>query len=269
MTGSQVATTHGSALTLVPDQEFWNEKQLAALRQLGVERASNGDLAVFMHVAQKTGLDPFARQIYLIQRDGKQTIQTGIDGFRLVARRAVDQTGESLAIGPSEWADEDGVWTDVWLKDTPPAAARVIVKRDGHEFPGVALWREYVQRKRDGKVTSMWIQRPAGQLAKCAEALALRKAFPQDLAGIYTDDEMASTPQRSRTESAGLGAVLEPDEVAEGELVIEPEEEHDYVNDPESGTCRVVFSDGSVCGELESRPPHTGAGPAPADPEKT
>lgn len=221
---------HGSTLTLASDQDWWSDKQLAALRQLGVDRASNGDLAVFMHVAQRTGLDPFARQIYLIERQGKQTIQTGIDGFRLVARRAVDRAGESLSIGASEWCGEDGAWRDVWLSSDPPAAARVVVRRAGQEFPGTALYREYVQTKRDGALTAMWAARPAGQLAKCAEALALRKAFPLDLAGIYSDDEMGQADSRRERKPSGMGEALAaaplndlPVDVTEAELVDEAE----------------------------------------------
>lgn len=202
----------GSTLTLESDQTFWTEHQVAGLRQLGVDRAGNGDLAVYLHVCQRTGLDPFARQIYMIERQGKQTIQTGIDGFRLVARRAVDRTGETLSIGASEWCDQDGTWTDVWLKDYPPSAARVVAYRNGEAFPGTALWREYAQTKRDGDLTAMWRDRPAGQLAKCAEALALRKAFPHDLSGVYTDDELANDRRAQRAERrGGLTAALAGD----------------------------------------------------------
>lgn len=189
----------GSSLTLTTEQEFWTDRQLAGLRQLGVQNAAPGDLAVFMHVAQRTGLDPFARQIYMIERQGKQTIQTGIDGFRLVARRAVDAAGESLSISGGEWCGPDGAWQDVWLSDAPPAAARVTVRRGGHEFVGVALFREYAQTKRDGNLMAQWATRPAGMIAKCAEALALRKAFPMDLAGVYTDDEVGQQHQPTRS----------------------------------------------------------------------
>jgi phage recombination protein Bet len=217
---------------LTAEQEWWNDKQIAALRQIGVERASSGDLAVFMHVAQRTGLDPFARQIYMIERQGKQTIQTGIDGFRLVARRAVDHAGESLAISGGEWCGNDGQWQDVWLGAEPPAAARVVVKRGGHEFVGVALFREYAQKKRDGALMAQWATRPAGMLAKCAEALALRKAFPLDLAGVYTDDEMgqASNARRRDTHPSPLGEALasanlnDLPETVDGELVDEADD---------------------------------------------
>lgn len=211
--------TGGSTLTLHSDQEYWTEKQIAALRQLGVDRAAPGDLAVFMHVAQRTGLDPFAKQIYMVEREGKQTIQTGIDGFRLVARRAVDRAGETLSIGASEWCGEDGVWRDVWLSSAPPAAARVVVRRNGEEFPGTALFSEYKQTRRDGNLNRQWATRPAGMLAKCAEALALRKAFPMDLAGIYSDDEMAQADSRRPAARSALGQALAPEPTPEPEPV--------------------------------------------------
>lgn len=184
------ATEKGLALS--SDAEFWTDKQLAALTQLGVERASNAELAVYHHVCVKTGLDPFARQIYMIRRDGKQVIQTGIDGYRLVAERAARRDRIRYSIGESLWCGDDGQWQDFWLPGSYPTAARVVVMKDGEPFPGTALWHEYVQTTRDNgqwRVTKMWDQRGAGQLAKCAEALALRKAFPQDLSGLYVDAE--------------------------------------------------------------------------------
>ena len=189
---TELATTGPSTgLALISDG--WTDSQVAALTQLGVEKASDADLQVYHHVCRRTGLDPFARQIYMIERKGKQTIQTGIDGFRLVARRAVDASGETLEFGDPEWCDAAGTWSDVWLSAAPPSAARVAVFRNGKRYPGIALYREYVQTYwKNGKelITSMWDSRPAGQLAKCAEALALRKAFPQDLSGLYTEDEI-------------------------------------------------------------------------------
>ena len=93
-----------SDLTITDKQDGFTDNQIAALQQMGVQDASQGDLAVFFHEVQRTGLDPFARQIYMIGRrtkvDGqwvtKYTIQTGIDGFRLIARRAADRTHEDF-----------------------------------------------------------------------------------------------------------------------------------------------------------------------------
>lgn len=196
---TELALRTATDLSIEPGQQFWTDKQTAALVQLGVKDASNADLAVFFHQAKRTGLDPFARQIYMIGRREKntddqwitrQTIQTGIDGYRLIARRAADRAGEKLRQSDPLWCGKDMQWLEAWPFDEPPAAAKAVVYRDGEPFSGVAMYREFVQTKRDGKPTSMWARMPANQLAKCAEALALRKAYPQDLAGIYTEEEM-------------------------------------------------------------------------------
>lgn len=188
-------------LALGDDQTAFTNQQRSALQHIGVAEASEGDLQVFFHVCKRTGLDPFARQIHMIGRNTKNqrtnqwevkyTIQTGIDGFRLIGRRAAAKTRESISLTAPQWAHEDGTWRDVWSpKWGLPIAARVTIERNGHPFPAVALFDEYKQTRKDGALTSMWAQRPAGQLAKCAEALGWRMAFPQDLSGIYADDEM-------------------------------------------------------------------------------
>jgi phage recombination protein Bet len=160
-----------------------------------VENATREDLAVFFHQAVRTGLDPFARQIYMIGRwtkqGTKQTIQTGIDGYRLIARRAADRRNEQFGYEDTLWCGEDGQWRDVWLSKTAPAAAKVTVLRGGERFSAVALFSEYAGTTKDGGYTQMWATKGAIMIAKCAEALALRKAFPQDLSGIYTAEEMS------------------------------------------------------------------------------
>lgn len=225
-------------LTIRDEQTFWTERQVAALNQLGVDGATNADLAVFFHQSVRTGLDPFARQIYMIGRNAfdqrtnrwvtKQTIQTGIDGFRLIARRAVDRSGGTYSISDTLWCGPDGIWHDVWLGDGQPSAAKVTVYRDGQSFPAVALFSEYAGTKKDGGLTSMWTK-GAMMLGKCVEAAALRKAYPQDLSGIYTDDEIAAddpaaiendqAPKRSGM--AGLRDAVAPkhDEPVDAEIV--------------------------------------------------
>lgn len=173
-----------TSLAIKSDQEFWSNQQLAALKQLGLNNASNGDLAVFFHQAQKTGLDPFARQIYMIERGGRYGIQTSIDGLRIVAQRSGEYAGQA---GPY-WCGEDGKWTDVWISKNPPYAAKVGVYRKGFSEPlyAVARWDSYAVPN-----SPMWRKMPDVMLAKCAESLALRKAFPNDLSGLYTDEEMS------------------------------------------------------------------------------
>lgn len=201
---NQLATRNtGTALSIMDGQTEFTTAQVTVLQQLGVDQASREDLAVFFHQSVRTGLDPFARQIYMIGRwDGrakrmKQTIQTGIDGYRLIARRAADQHHESLGYTDTLWCGEDGAWRDVWTSKEAPAAAKVTVMRAGQPFSATALWNEYVQTNREGAPTPMWARMSSTMLAKCAEALALRKAFPQDLSGIYTSEEMQQADNNS------------------------------------------------------------------------
>ncbi|MEU5979415.1 phage recombination protein Bet [Streptomyces sp. NPDC047315] len=188
----------GGALAIRPDQTAWTPEQGAVLRQSGIDSdVTNAELAGFLHLTQRTGLDPFSRQIYLIGRwDNRQkrkvfTPQTSIDGYRVIAHRVVAAAGHTLGYEDTLWCDSAGRWYDVWLKDEAPAAAKVVVVRNGQRFPAVAKYAEYVQRGKEGKVIGLWGKMPATMTAKCAEALALRMAFPHDLAGVYTAEEMA------------------------------------------------------------------------------
>lgn len=185
-------------MTQALERQTFGRDQVELIKRTIAKGASDDELKLFMAQCERTGLDPFDRQIYFIKRkqwnartssyeEIGQT-QTSIDGFRVVAERTGEMDGQEVA-----WCDEAGVWTDIWLKKEPPFAARVLVYRKGcaKPFPGIARYDEYVQTNRDGKPNTMWAKMAANQLAKCAEALGLRKAFPKQLSGLYTRDEMA------------------------------------------------------------------------------
>jgi phage recombination protein Bet len=160
----------------------WESSDLAELRQTIARDLNESQFKLFCQNCARTGLDPFARQIYAIVRQGVMTIQTGIDGFRVIAQRSKQYAGQQ---GPF-WCGEDGVWKDVWLSSKPPAAAKVGVLRSGFTDPvwGIARFDEFCANG------PMWKKMPANQIAKCAEAQALRKAFPDDLSGLYATEEM-------------------------------------------------------------------------------
>ena len=200
-----------NTLAVKTDQDFWDERQLATLATVGLQNAPKAELAVFLHFCQRTGLDPFARQIYMIPRGGKYTIQASIDGLRLVANRSGNYGGQD-----TQWCGEDGKWVDVWLSDKPPVAARAAVyyKDSPHPVYAVAKFSSY------NAGSAIWQKMPDLMIAKCAEALALRKAFPQDLSGIYSQEEMEQSDTAPVVEAPRLSAVPTVNTGRSGKTVI-------------------------------------------------
>lgn len=201
--------SEAGVLVVKSGQDFWDEKQIAALRQIGLSDVPNGDLAVFLHYCQRTGLDPFARQIYMIGRKDnrnnttKYTIQASIDGLRIVAERSGRYGGQAKTL----WCGEDGVWKDVWLDKKPPVAAMAGVFVMGFDHPtyAVAKFESYAVVY-NGEPSGLWKKMPDVMIAKCAEALALRKAFPQDLSGVYSSEEMHQIDNDVKVIGAGTGS---------------------------------------------------------------
>ncbi len=71
----------------------------------------------------------------------------------------------------------------------------------------IALFKSYVQTNSHGEAISRWKTDPAGMLAKCAEALGLRRAFPHELSGLYTTEEMGQADNPQNVQSQGRAAV--------------------------------------------------------------
>lgn len=172
--------------------EEFTEEQLRIIRdELLPAETSPGEFDLFIEQCRRTRLDPFARQIMgtpgYARKKFKLTIVTTIDGFRLIADRSGEYDGQT----EQEWCGPDGVWRTVWLDPSqPPSAARLGVYRRGSSHPvyAVLTWRE---SPGPGSRSPVWRDMPAHMLSKCVEALALRKAFPNDLGGLYTSDEMS------------------------------------------------------------------------------
>lgn len=159
----------------------WTAEQTQLISSTIAPGCNSNELQLFAYVCQRTGLDPFSKQIYAIKRGDKMTIQAGIDGLRVIAERTQQVDGSETF-----WCGTDGQWNDVWLGNNAPAAAKVVIHRKGasHPFVGVARFNDYNSDQ------SLWRKMPSVMIAKCAEALALRKAFPADLSGLYSDAEM-------------------------------------------------------------------------------
>lgn len=183
-------------------KEFgWSKSRFETIQRMYFKGLTMDDIAVFGHVCKHVSLDPFLRQIYPVVRNVTQpdkskkpvmSIQTGIDGYRAIAER----TGKySPGKEPLFKYDKDGRLFS--------ATAYVMkMTNDGkwHEVAATAILSEY----RPAFQNDFWSTKPHIMISKCAEALALRKAFPAELSGVYTKEEMDQAGKEENLENTQL-----------------------------------------------------------------
>jgi phage recombination protein Bet len=192
--------------------EFSSE-QTRLLAETVAKGCDQNELAFFLQVCKLKRLDPFTQQVHCVKRwdsdlgRSKMTIQVGIDGFRVIAAR----TGDLAGITEPEFDSEE---------EKAPSWARVTVFRYGRgdekiPYTAKARFSEYVQTKKDGTPNHMWTNKPYIMLGKCAEALALRKAFPDELSGMYSDDEMGQADNEHEGQHKAKPPVTQPSRASE------------------------------------------------------
>lgn len=174
MTTALVTSAVGPAIS----EAIETLNRLEAVRNVLAPDLNDQELQLFALVAQRSGLDPFAKQLYAVKRQGRVTFQTGIDGYRSVAERTGEYDGS-----------DEPVFGEMTNGHPESASVTVYRWRNGRRVgqSATAYWSEFYPGDAQGH---MWKKMPRNQLAKCAEALALRKAFPYVLADIYTSEEM-------------------------------------------------------------------------------
>jgi phage recombination protein Bet len=166
------------------------QEDILILVQAGVipANAPESQIRLFAKFCADSEFSPFKRQAHLVNRGDKWTIQTGIDGYRAKA----DRTGRYA--GNDDYLFNQGMteFQCIESKAIPPKTATAVVYKliggTRCAFSATARWEEYCPSA--DKTKFMWNKMPFLMLGKCAEALALRKAFPDELGGIYTDEEM-------------------------------------------------------------------------------
>ena len=155
-----------------------NEQKELVRRTIAPD-ATDAELQLFFYDCTRRGVHPLDKLIHFTKRSGKYTPITSIDMFRMRAA----ESGEHMGTDDAVYISDAG---------KPDFSASVTVYRRSQgekcSYTATARWSEYFPGEAQG---FMWKKMPHLMLAKCAEALALRKAFPQQLHGLYTPEEMA------------------------------------------------------------------------------
>lgn len=151
-------------------------EQLDLVRRTVAKEATPAELELYMYDCQRHGVHPLDKLLHFTKRSGKYTPITSID---LLRSRAAD-TGELGGIEDPQYRGEPA-----GLDFTAAVTVYRFVQGQRCPFTATARWTEYKPDQ-----DHMWRKMPYLMLGKCAEALALRKAFPRQLAGLYAKEEM-------------------------------------------------------------------------------
>jgi hypothetical protein len=195
--GEPMTTDEGMTVvpaTLTPEVVARTRAAMHAARRQFGPNAGDGEWSLFLEVALRMNLSPFRDEICLVPYGGVHKPQVTVHGRRVLARR----TGQLRGIEGPYWCgphrpepDSPLEWVDAWVDARPPHAARVIVHRDGETpYVGTAPWRIF------NKNTPAWRDMDSHMLAKVAEVIALRRAFPDVVVddAVFEYDDVEAEP---------------------------------------------------------------------------
>lgn len=190
-------------------------EEVQVLRDSMFKDFSEAEVKYSLAIANKLNLSPLLRQIHFVRRmdnqAGKWVIahQTGIDGLRLVAERTGKYAGSDEPVFTFEG------------QTLVKASVTVYKLLEGQRIPftASAYWTEFCP---SGKQAFMWNKMPRTMLAKCAEAQALRKAFPAEMSGLYADEEMQQAETTRESKIKRIETLLEEEKPQERVVNDEP-----------------------------------------------
>ena len=184
---------------ITQEQADYTAEQRRLITDVLCKGGSEQEVRFFMEVANRCHLDPFKRQIHAVKRyDSKLqretlTFQVSIEGLRAIAARTGEYAGNDEPI----FKEKDGYIVSA------TATVWRLIKGQRVAFTATVYWDECVQTKKGGEPNTFWANKPRTMLGKCAEAAALRKGFPEEAGGLYTEEEMPTVedvrPSRSVT----------------------------------------------------------------------
>ena len=161
--------------------------------------AAKSNEAIFMAIdyCKARGLDPFKRIVHIVpvwdaeKKCLVETVWPGIAELRTTAARTGQYAGKDEPVfGETVEARIGDVQINFpeWCQVT---VWRLIAGQRVAFHGSRVYWEEaYATKGRSDEPNTMWRKRPRGQLAKCAEAEALREAFPEEIGGDYSVEEM-------------------------------------------------------------------------------
>lgn len=206
----------------------YTDAQVDLVRRTYAKDCDQNEFELFWATSNRLGLDPFKKQIYAVvygkddPKKRKMSLIVGIDGYRKMASECGDYRPDDA---PTVFESDD----DLKSPTNPQGLISATVKcyklgadKIWHAVAGTAYWEEFAPLKEewaageDGRRAptgrfvldrgGKWASMPRLMLAKCAEAQAIRRGWPDGVGGLYVEDELARANADEQTATERLEA---------------------------------------------------------------
>ena len=171
-------------------KDAWTPEQVNTIRNTVAPKASDDELKMFLSIATTYGLDPFLREIWCVDMNGRNVITTGRDGYLKIANRNPNFDGmvsDVVHAGDKFMKEGDNIKHFYTVSNRGPiiGAYAIVYRKDrAHSSYFFAPFSEY------NKGFNTWKQYPSAMIQKVAEACALKRAF--SISGLVTEEEISN-----------------------------------------------------------------------------